>query len=170
MEAQVSFDLWEGLQEARSDQKTTEAMQMYAGFFIGIEHALLDSFVVILYSILETRSDTVSIPTLVRALACSIKDDETSTFNSKINALKPIWKKFATLRNEVVGHQSLANSIAESFNKVAVTPEEIRNFLSASQELLGQISSTALHNCLAFNIKSKPSLNSLLAFLRLNNV
>lgn len=169
MQAQISFDLWEGLREARSCPDTVKVMQPYAGFFVGTEYALFDSFVVLSYSIFETRKDSVNMSILLKSVSSKIKDTELTAFKDEVKSLKPAWLKLGILRNEVVGHQSLGQTSFQSFQKAAVTPEEIREYLSKSQELLGQISSKAFRNALAFNIHSKPRLVKLLTELRSNN-
>jgi AbiU2 len=162
MEAQISFDLWEGLREARCSQNTVDVMQPYAGFFTGIEHALFNSFVVLLYAIYENRKDTVSINALLRTLSSSLSNEKKSKFDARAKAVKPIWIKVGILRNEVVGHQALDLGAEDSFSKAKISPEELREFITSSQRLIGDISSETFGNALMFNVKSKPYLNSLL--------
>jgi hypothetical protein len=168
-EAQISFDLWEGLREARSAQDTVDAMQRYAVFFTGAESAMLGSFIVLLYSLYETRWDTVNFHTLLRTLNPDLPPAENANLDACVKALKATWIKLGILRNEVVGHQALDRSPYESFSKAAVSPQEIRDYLIGSQTLLGHISSTVFNTCLAFNIKGKPYLERLLTDMRSNN-
>ena len=168
MQAQISFDLWEGLREARSNVEIVNAMQPYAGFFVGTERALFDSFVVLSYSIFEMRKDTVNMSRLIRSVREKITEEKKPKIEDEVKLLKPTWLKLGILRNEVVGHQALNQSTFQSFQKAGVTPEEIQDYLSKSQDLLSTISFNAFRNALAFNIRSKPSLVGLLEKLRSN--
>jgi len=168
-EAQTSFDLWEGLREARSDQATVDAMQRYSVFFTGTESALLDSFIVLLYSLFETRRDTINFHTLIRTLDLTLSATQKADLADRVKALKATWLKLGILRNEVVGHQSLNQLPAQSFAKAAISPQEIQDYLIKSQALLGHISSTLFNTCLSFNVKGKPYLERLLTDMRSNN-
>jgi len=164
MHAQISFDLWNALYEARTKQSTVDVMQPYSGFFTGIEHALFNSFVVLLYTIYEKRSDSIHIPKLLQTLKneSSIDANKKAEFDAKEKALKPIWGKIKVLRNKVVGHQDLYNPPSYHFEQVALDPDDIQKFLKESQDLLSQISYIAFSNALAFNIEAKPHLDALL--------
>lgn len=170
MQAQISFDLWEGLREARSCADTVKAMQPYASFFVGTEHALFDSFVVLSYSIFETRKDSVNMSILLKSVSSKIKDVEMAAIKDEVKSLKPTWLKLGVLRNEVVGHQALNLTSFQSFGKAAISPDEIREYLSKAQALLGRISSKAFRRALAFNIHSKPRLINLLTDLLIRRV
>lgn len=167
-EAEINFDLWEGLREGRSDRETVRALQPYAAFFSGAENALFDSFILILYAVYETRRDTVSITALLKAVEATVLTAPLEVFKARAKALKPAWVKVGILRNEAVGHQALNTIPARVFENAAISPQAIRELLKDSQRLLADIALEAFKIKMVFNARSKPHLDRLLADLRSN--
>lgn len=168
-EANVSFDLWEGLREGRSDRETVKAMQPYAAFFTGTENALFDSFIVLLYALYETRKDTVSFNSLLQSLEGNAPEATLNNFRDRVKGLKRIWVKIGVLRNEAVGHQSLSSHPSQVFEKAAISPLQIREFLEESQRLLKDIALDCLGITIIFNVRCKSHLERLLTCVRSNN-
>lgn len=161
MRAQISFDLWEGIREARAKQDAVSVMKRYPGIFPSLEHALFDSFIVILYSLYEKRRDTVTIDKLLGYLESSLNTDKRDIFFRQAEENKKIWVKIGILRNNVVGHQSLNGKPEDYFTKADISEKEIREFIVKSQCLLRSISLEAFDKGLPFNTKSKAHLKTL---------
>ena len=164
MNAQVSFDLWEEIYNARLSTEIVETMNLYPTFFTGVEAALFNSFIVLIYSVFEKRFDTVSLHTLLRTLDKSLSQDKKFALSEQLSLVHPIWTEISILRNQVVGHQALDKSQAKAntFSKAQLRPEEIQELIARSQLFVTEISSSVFNNMLIFNIKSKPDLHNLL--------
>jgi hypothetical protein len=143
-------------------------MNLYPGFFTGIEAALFNSVVVLVYSVFEKRPDTINIYTLLRNLDKSLSQDQKLAFEQQVSIAKSTWIKISILRNEQVGHQALYQAPENTFSKAQVSPEEIRELITCAQQLTAEISSTVFRNILAFNVESKPDLKTSLAALANN--
>jgi hypothetical protein len=155
--AQDNFEIWEGLQEARTSEATVKVMNRYPDFFNTIQHALFSSFVLLLYRAHEKRNDTINFPGLLNGLPHR-NSSEIKRLEEELAKMKPIWVKIGILRNEVIAHQSAQSSIVDSFEKARISVKEIENFLSDSKQLLTRLSGREL----MFGTSEKDSVHRML--------
>ena len=161
-EARLHFQVWEALQEARGDEACVRAMNRYREFFVSTMLAHFESFVLSCYQLFETRSDTVSIPSLKRALKeIENRDIDQEPELVKIQAeMRPIWVKLCEIRNKSVGHLSSKESQANIFAHAGLSPKDVWSFLDLVIDLHYGITYPRNQSFEAFNINAKPSTES----------
>jgi AbiU2 len=171
MDAQIRFDLWEGFQEALESFDNVEVINAYPQFFVSTSNSLFESSVIKLYSIYETRSDSINVPrSLLAALESErvVCETQRATYRASIALIKAIWIKLGVLRNELYAHQSVNSDAFSSLEKANVSRSEIRELIDRSKQLLCTIASDSGGGKLMFNLEPKSSLVALLADLSLH--
>jgi len=166
--AQWHFDVWEALEEARSSPQNVAVMNKYIEFFRATGMANFESYIISCYQLFETRRDTVSFSQLKRGLvsASSFDVDSDPEFVNLEKSMKPTWLKICQLRNKVIGHLTIDNSIIEVYASADLTPGEIRQFINDAKKLFNNITHRLSQSRDAFNIRGKDSVNTLLKDLR----
>ncbi len=141
--AETYLALWEDLRIAQSQADLVRTMKSYSLFFSSIDKALFGSVVVNLYSVLETRTDTYNFSSLLRSIAREKAGFDPLPWQAKLAPLRGTWIKIGILRNEVVGHVTSKREMRAAFAHAALTPKELKEFISALQHLLSDISTAA---------------------------
>ena len=166
-EARWHFQVWEALQEARSDEASLEAMNRYKEFFVPTMSAHFESTIVACYQLLETRDDTVSFSTLKKALKDIEKRDldQEQPMAGIQRDIHPIWIKIARLRNQAVGHVSSEKPQSEIFAQADLKPQDIWTFIDLSIRLHQGITYPRSQTIEGFNINGKPATAHLIKML-----
>lgn len=167
-EARWHYQVWEALQEARSDAESVRVMNRYLEFFRSTMLAHFESFIVSCYQLLETRIDTVNFGSLKRALReVEGRDIDAEERLVEIqNTMRPLWVKIAKLRNRAVGHLSREVPQVDVFANAGVSPQEIENFLGLAVALHQGITYPRDQSIEAFNIDGKPTTKKLIRDLQ----
>jgi hypothetical protein len=66
--------------------------------------------------------------------------EATHAFRQRFETLKPLWVKVSRLRNDAFGHRNAELTIKEVFAGVQVTPDEFKQLIVGTQELLNSVS------------------------------
>jgi hypothetical protein len=143
-------------------------MNRYHIFFATGIHAHFVAMIAALYRIYETRNDTHNFKTLLAAIADWASAEATQEFQQRFEILKPIWVKVSRLRNEAFGHRSAGARIKDIFAAVQVTPDEFRQLIVGTQELLNAISLAYDNSAHAFNTGAREDTLRLLEDLKSN--
>lgn len=154
--ASLNYDIWRVYNGEETRPKYIGVMNRYNLFFHTSLHAHFVALLIALYRIYETRKDTCNIPTLLQHLRDQEKIDpeEIECFYEIYDKAKPLWIKVSVLRNMAFGHRSNALTTAEIFQKAKVTPNELRNLVDLTKELLNAVSTVAIKNSHAFNLEA----------------
>lgn len=168
-DARFSFDIWWTFRVDEDVKEYSEQISRYQMFFGPTIEAHLLSCLVRLYRIYEKRKDTISITQLLlRAKSnTSIQGHVLSEIKSDYEQkAKPIWIKVNILRNEVYGHRSNEKSVDDAFKKAGVTPGDLRELISVTEELLNKFTLNYNDSTHAFNLSPKRDTFKLLKELK----
>lgn len=166
--AGLNYEIWWTYKEKESRKMHVSAMNEYTVFFQTSIHAHFVALLVALYRLYETRTDTVNIPGLIKLLKDhnGISSDTLDKVETMYDEVKPLWIKVSVLRNSAFGHLSNKFSISEVFIKAGVTPDELRDVIEKTKELLNEITHEWDKSIHAFNLGGVEDTNRLLEDLR----
>jgi len=125
--ARIFYDIWRYFEGEETRVIIIDTMREYNEFFRFAPHAHFLAFIIQAASLLETRDDTVNLHGLARELMESgtISTQDTSEVSALLSRVKPLASKIAILRNNVFGHRNSNLSYSQTFEKAAVTPNEL---------------------------------------------
>lgn len=169
-EALKHFQIWEALQEAHANADDVGTMNRYREFFQPTVLAHFHAYVVACYRLFETRSDTVSFPSLKRALK-KVEDrdiDDESELKRLQLEMGPIWKRILRIRNESVGHFSNERSQHDVFARAGLSPQDVENFIGLAIQFHRGITLPRKRGRVAFDADGKRSTRRLLDDLKLH--
>ena len=166
-QAEVHHDLLCALRDASADKTNLIKLNRNRRFFAGVESALFYSTVVLLYSLYETRKDTINFFRLLDALDDIATVDQLESYRGRIEQVKPLWIKIGILRNEMIGHQSLEGTALAVQTKASLNTSHVDKFLEASKKLLLDISSAHYDTHIDFMDNTRTSVATLLSRLAL---
>lgn len=164
-QAQVHHDLLIALRESLEDDDGRLKFNRNLRFFSGVESALFNSTIVLLYSLYETRQDTINFCRLVEAIEDRASAEQLAEYRKRIEAVKPLWVQISILRNRLVGHQALDASALSIQSQSSLSVGDVDKLLEASKGLLFDISSAHYDTHIDFMEGSKPAVSSLLSRL-----
>lgn len=162
--AGLNYEIWWTYVEKESRAKYVDAMNRYSLFFQTSIHAHFVSLVIALYRLYETNARTVNVPRLLGIIK------EKHPFSAKTEQaveelagkVQPLFQKVAILRNNVFGHRSAKLSTREAFAKAGITPDQLKEMLETTKELMNQITHEWDQSVHAFNLGSGESIVHLL--------
>lgn len=140
----LNFDVWWCFKEEASRKKYVDTMNGYAMFFKTSIHAHFVALLVALYRLYETRPDTINIPELLKRLeACGSFEQDAIAEARRLfdERARPLWVKVSILRNEGYAHLSKDYSYLEIFQKADITPDELKDLIDKTKELMSVITS-----------------------------
>ncbi|QSX75603.1 hypothetical protein HIV01_003465 [Lysobacter arenosi] len=164
-QAQVHHDLFIGLRNSVTEDELRIKFNRNIRFFAGIEAALFNSVVVLLYSLYETRSDTINFPQFIARLQDQILADEYATYADRIRQIKPTSVRAGILRNEIVGHQTLNRTRTSVEERAGVMLSDIEGLLDHARRLLFDISSRHFDVHLDYMTDSEMAVEQLMSML-----
>ena len=141
----------------------------YGRFYVAAENALFNSLISILYKVFEKRKDTVNFGRLLRTLPSDVAPEIKTELDDLLGKTKVTWKKISLVRNKVVGHQSLDQSVDEVHRVAGITILELEEFVKDAQHLLYLIAKYFQDTHVIFNLKGTQSFDNLLNDLRAND-
>ena len=164
-QAQVHHDLLCALRDSLADDDSRLKFNRNLRFFNGIDSALFNSTIVLLYSLYETRHDTINFHRLLEAIEDRASADQLVEYRQRIDAIKPLWIQVSILRNRMVGHQALNASAISVQSESSLSVGDVDQLLEASKSLFFDISSAHYDTHADFMEGSKSAISSLLARL-----
>jgi hypothetical protein len=140
--ASLYYDIWWIYREKDSRAKYVNIMNQYLDFFHTSVQSHFLAMVVEIYKLYETRKDTANFPSLVKlVLEHNLMDQNTQVeLKNKIKEAKSQWKKVAILRSELFAHRSISSTYEAIYKKTAITPNQIKELIEDSKDLLNFIS------------------------------
>ena len=138
----VQHDLLDGFRVALLDNDIVAAYNRNARFFGTVETALFNSIVVLLYSLFETRDDTVNLNKLIGSVEIIKGAEHTKAYRNRMSDLKPFFKKVAKLRSEAVGHLTNSRPLEDTHNRANLLHSDVQSLITGIKELFTTISNT----------------------------
>ena len=166
-QAQVHHDLLVALRDSTEDPEYLVLFNRNLRFFAGVESALFNSTVVILYALYETRNDTVNFKQLLALSENRIPKSEIHEYQERLRNIKPTWLRICTIRNELVGHETLERDRAASELKADLKFSDVDGLLHHAKQLLFDISSRHFNTHLDYMDDSQESVSRLMSQLAL---
>ena len=169
--AGFNYDIWWVYKGSDTRPKYTATMNRYNLFFQTSLHAHFIALLVELYRLYETRSDTFNIPSLLKLLKTkkAMQPVELKLLNERYAAVKPLWLKVNILRNKAFGHRSSAHTVEQVFNEAGITPNELRQLVESTKELLNAITQAIANTTEAFNLEAREDTLRLLDCLKIHH-
>lgn len=154
--ASLHFDVWWVYKEKDSRAKYVDVMNEYLNFFTTSLQAHFLSTIVELYKLFESRSDTVNFPRLIKLLRDNriLEPKIQLRVEEERASLAILWKKIAILRSELFAHTSIDLTYRQVFKKAGITPNNIKDLIERSKNLLNEISEGLEKNTYIFDIKA----------------
>ena len=140
-QAQVHHDLLVSLRTCTEEEENLIKFNRNIRFFSGIESALFNSTIVLLYSLYERRSDTANFYQLVDQIASTAPQQDIDEYRTRLSAIKPTWVRVNIIRNEQVGHRTLERDRSASELKAGLKFSDVDALLIHARQLLFDISS-----------------------------
>lgn len=115
-------------------------MNAFLGFFRVSIGAHFAAMVIELYKLLDPRSDSVSLRSLLDEADrdCKLDPKTLASLKQKVAGLDPMWQKVRLLRHKLFAHRDRQLSYDSVLAQAAVTPDEIRDLVERSFEVLNQ--------------------------------
>jgi hypothetical protein len=162
--AGLNYEIWWTYKEEESRKKYAATMNRYSLFFQSSLHAHFVALIVALYGLYENNPHTVNIPALLRL----IKDKHPFSAETEAAVLELSEKaqrsfsKVAILRNNAFGHHSAKLSTQEVFAKAGISPNDIKELIDTTKQLLNEITHDWNKSFHAFNLGARDSTLKLL--------
>jgi hypothetical protein len=166
--AGLNYEIWWVYKSQDTRPKYVDTMNRYPVFFRTSIHAHFVAAVLALSRIYETRKDSYNIPSLLRVVRNQKTLDEATLdqLDQMYNKAKPLWIKINALRNKAFGHRSVAHTVEEVFKETQVTPNELKQLVEATKELLNKLSHAWNRSGHAFNLSAREETIRLLDDLK----
>src|SRR5438552_409769 len=140
LRARAHYDVWWIYEGADTRPDHTDVLNQYVEFFRFDSHAHLVSMVMYLSQLLESRPDTLNLPTVVKEAAdAGVNAAAVDKAKTALAQSAHISSKVAILRNNLFGHRSAKISYQEVFEKAAVTPNQLRDFTVLGLEVVNPL-------------------------------
>jgi len=155
--AWLNYEIWWVYRSADTRPEYVDTMNKYPLFFQTSLHAHFVALLVVLYRLYETRKDTYNIPGFLKLLADRRAVDSAVLvkLQEAYDRARPLWQKVSILRNKAFGHRSSAHSVADVFAEAGVTPNQLRELVEMTRELLNAATQAAAGVTHAFNLSSR---------------
>lgn len=162
--ASLHYEIWWSYKEKDSRKRYVDILNKYLDFFHTSLQAHFLAVVVELYKLFETRKDTANFPALTKfVFEKKIVDKNTKNqIQMKLEEIKPLWKKIAILRSELYAHSSIKLTYPAIFKKAKITPNEIKQLIDLSKDLLNLISSSTMRSHHLFSISASEDTKKIL--------
>lgn len=168
--AKVHYDIWDALQRHRSQKESVEVMTPYWNFFRYSIEAHFNSFIIELYSLLESRKDTVNIPRTINKIKEKMFAPEAAICAIEIlfKEVKELWVKIGIIRNESVCHFSNKKTKVQVYSAAAISPDDVELLFSKFVKLFNNINYLCVKSIDSFNLNGGDHTNALLDTLLQN--
>lgn len=138
--ASTCFDIWYELQNGAMRSIYQPVADNLPVFYETTLVSHLISMSVLLYSVQETRKDSHNLAGLLKlARAAYPGDERVEALETSASALKPVWQKVGSIRNEVFAHRRIGRAPSALFDKVQLQPQELRGLILGYQDLIGSV-------------------------------
>ena len=147
--ASMNYRIWRIYTEPGDRAKYLGVLQRYNSFFRTSLQAHFVAIIITLYSLYETRRESISLTRLVQELSDAKLRSELQPVLDEANG---IWrKKITILRNDVYAHLSDIDFGAK-FSEARISPNEIEQLIKLSKDLVNKLSYAHDRSSFAFNL------------------
>jgi hypothetical protein len=153
--AELNYEVWWIYKSADTRPKYLASMNRYVGFFQASIHAHFVANIIALYRLYEDRRDSINVNRVVRLLPPEKRGKLPPEFEDRMQRAKTIWKKISIVRNDCFGHLNGEVSVSESFKRAGLTPNEMRELMSLTQDILNDITRVWNNSVHAFNLDAR---------------
>ena len=152
--ASLHYDIWWIYKERDSRAKYVNTMNQYLDFFLPSLQSHFLSAIVEIYKLFETRKDTANFPALVKLIIDNslVKKDTQDEIQKKLKEARILWRKIAILRSELFAHSSIKLTYRAIFEKANVKPNEIKELIERSKNLLNLITEPTISRSHLFTL------------------
>jgi AbiU2 len=154
--ASLNYDVWWILRGDETRPKYVDVMNQYRLYFHAAIGAHFAALLLALYRLYETRSDTHNIPKFLDRLKMdgALRAEDLGPLYAQLATARPLWVKVSILRNNVYGHRALDQDIEEAFQKAGVTPNDFRDLVALTKDLLNNLTLKLRGSAHAFNLSA----------------
>lgn len=170
--ASLHYDVWWVLKSKDSRPQHVRTMNKYLQFFRSSISAHFVAMLVALYRVYETRKDTHNITVLIKEIENQnlLSAQALASIKQKCESAKPLWVKISILRNEVFGHRTIGNDSDSVFIKANLKPNDLRDLVSITKEILNDLTGHLRDSMHAFNLSATQDTKKLLEDLSKSDV
>jgi AbiU2 len=139
--ARLFLDLWFYFEERDSRRKIIETMREYNEFFRFTPHAYFVAYVIYMAGVFDKRSDTISLPPLVREVkaAGQLIGQDAAAVDALLVEAKPVADKVLILRHKAFAHRSAHISYNDVFKMAAVRPDQLRDLTDLALNIANRL-------------------------------
>jgi hypothetical protein len=139
--ARLFLDLWFYFEERDSRRKIIETMREYNEFFRFTPHAYFVAYVIYMAGVFDKRSDTISLPPLVREVkaAGQLIGQDAAAVDALLVEAKPVADKVLILRHKAFAHRSAHISYNDIFKMAAVRPDQLRDLTDLALKIANRL-------------------------------
>lgn len=166
--ANLNYEIWWVLFGKDTDDDLIKVLNKYKRLQLTLKRSYMTTLFVDLYKLYETKDNRHCIPSLIKKIEKDNLIDTTSLDSIKslyAHKAKPIWVKVSILRNNVYAHSSSSLKIEDAFERAKLSPNDLKDLLDYSKEILNSISKTIFKETHVFNLGSKREMLNLLKHL-----
>jgi hypothetical protein len=133
-----SYAIWWELVNKENRPKFKFALGEYPNFFSAVVATMLASVCVIVRRLFDSRTDVLSIPSLVNSLQAT-HPQRAAALRTQIDGHSALIQKFTLLRHKVYAHRDGTLDPAAAFNQAQIKPKELREVVHLIQEITGAL-------------------------------
>ena len=130
--------VWWRLVNAADFERYEAVVNDHEDFFATTSHALFESFVGITYQLFERRKDTISIPSLIDALAES-NPTVSQQLRSLVDQHRPLLAKAFAIRCGVYAHRNKLRPPEEIFAAAGLSIPEMEAIVGITKEIVARL-------------------------------
>jgi AbiU2 len=141
LRARIFFDIWFYFEAKKTRSAILDTMQEYSEFFRFMPHAHQVAFIVTIATLFDKRTDTISLPHLVREMTRNkqLSQRTQAEVNELINKVKPLESKVTILRHKAFAHRSARTSYDDVFKEANVTANQMRNLTEIALQIANKL-------------------------------
>lgn len=166
--ASLNYDVWWAFKNRKNRELYTDIMNKYPTFFTTGINAHFVALLIPLYRLYENKADTYNIPKLLDYLRHNgnLPPDTIVELDGLKTQAMPLWEKVKILRNRAFGHRSRSHTTEELFKEAKVTPDNLKELIAISRDLLNAFSRAWQNDTHAFNADATKDTERLLDNLK----
>lgn len=166
--AGLNYEIWWVYKEKENRRRFVDTLNNYPLFFQTSIHAHFVAMIISIYRIHETRKDTINLHQLIRKLVeqKAISPKDINKIQSDVKLIKPLWVKISVLRNKMFAHRSTALEHNDIWKEANVTPNQFKELIDKSKNILNDITTLWNKNRHVFNLTSTRDTVKLLEDLK----
>ena len=139
-EAQGCYELWWTYLQVKSKTEYFHVLLNFKDFFEITARAYISNLVISLYKLYDGGNKVLNIGSLIKETENILDSNEKQHIQGLMNKAKPIWGKVAKLRSNLFAHRSNQLTRDEIYKMAQITPNQLRDLIDLSLEILNVIS------------------------------